>query len=70
MKNFSSQVNWYPNNVMDTLKDDPETVTEVTPPEYEVAKDVPEYPAIVESGDELEATELIEDNNELIDQGE
>ena len=32
MKPFSKSINWYPNNALDALKDEPETVAEVTPP--------------------------------------
>ena len=51
MTNFSKSINWYPNNVLASLKaDEPNKVAEVTPPavmpEDTPAQDVPNYPAV------------------------
>lgn len=73
MKPFSKSVNWYPNNALDALKDDPETVTEVTPPATmpadTPAQEVPIYPAQApESG--VEGVEMNIDHENTVEEGE
>ena len=73
MKNFSQSVNWYPNNALDVLKDEPETFTEVTPPATmpvdTPAQEVPNYPAQA-SESEVEGVEMNIDHENIVEEGE
>lgn len=73
MKSFSQSVNWYPNNTLDTLKDEPETIEEVTPsatmPADTPAQDVPNYPAQA-SESEVEGVEMNVDHGTVTEEGE
>ena len=75
MTNFSKSINWYPNNVLTSLKEDePNKVAEVTPPavmpEDTPAQAVPNYPAVEPDGDELEVTEINDNGDTLTEEGE
>lgn len=75
MTNFSKSINWYPNNVLTSLKaDEPSTVAEVTPPdtmpEDTPAQDVPNYPAVEPTGDELTVAEINTNGDKLTEEGE
>ena len=75
MANFSKSINWYPNNVLTSLKEDePNTVAEVTPPavmpEDTPAQDVPNYPAVEPTGDELAVAEINGNGDTLTEEGE
>ena len=75
MANFSKSIDWYPNNVLTSLKaDEPNTVAEVTPtdtmPEHTTAQDVPNYPAVEPAGDELAEAEIIANGDTLSEKGE
>ena len=65
MKPFSKSINWYPNNALDALKDEPETVAEVTPP----AQEVPNYPAQAPAS-EVEGVEMNIDHENIVEEGE
>lgn len=72
---FSNSINWYPNNVLTSLKaDEPTTVAEVTPqdtmPEDTPAQDVPNYPAVEPACDELTVSEITADGDTLAEKGE
>lgn len=73
MKPFSKSVNWYPNNTLDALKDEPETVAEVTPlatmPADTPAQEVPNYPAQAPES-EAEGVEMNIDNENVVEEGE
>ena len=75
MSNFSKSINWYPNNVLTSLKaDEPNTVAEVTPqdvmPEDTPAQEVPNYPAVEQAGDELTVAEINDNGDTLTEEGE
>ena len=74
MTNFSKSINWYPNNVLNSLKtDEPNTVAEVTPavmPEDTPAQEVPNYPAVEPAGDELAVAEINDNGDTLTEDGE
>ena len=75
MANFSKSIDWYPNNVLNSLKEDePDTVAEVTPPavmpEDTPAQDVPNYPAVEPAGDELSVAEINDNGDTLTEEGE
>ena len=75
MTNFSRSINWYPNNVLTSLKEDePNKVEEVTPPavmpEDTPGQDVPNYPAVEPDGDELAVTEINDNGDTLTEEGE
>ena len=75
MTNFSKSINWYPNNVLSSLKEDePNKVAEVTPqavmPEDTPAQDVPNYPAVEPDGDELAVAEINDNGDTLTEEGE
>ena len=75
MTNFSKSINWYPNNVLTSLKEDePNKVAEVTPPAVmpgdTPAQDVPNDPAVEPDGDELEVTEINDNGDTLTEEGE
>ena len=75
MTNFSKSINWYPNNVLPSLKaDEPNTVAEVTPPavmpEDTPSQAVPNYPAVEPAGDELAVTEINDNGDTLTEEGE
>lgn len=75
MPNFSKSINWYPNNVLTSLKEDePNTVAEVTPPavmpEDTPAQAVPNYPASEPEGDELAVAEINDNGDTLTEEGE
>ena len=75
MANLSKSINWYPNNVLSSLKaDEPDTVVEVTPPavmpEDTPAQDVPNYPAVEPAGDELSVAEINDNGDTLTEEGE
>ena len=75
MTNFSKSINWYPNNVLTSLKEDePNTVAEVTSPavmpEDTPAQEVPNYPAVEPAGDELSVTEINDNGDTLTEEGE
>lgn len=75
MTNFSKSINWYPNNVLTSLKaDEPNTVAEVTPPavtpEDTPAQAVPNYPAVELAGDELAVAEINDNGDTLTEKGE
>lgn len=75
MTNFSKSINWYPNNVLASLKaDEPNTVTEVTPPavmpEDTPAQEVPNYPVVEPAGDELAVAEINGNGDTLTEEGE
>ncbi len=75
MTNFSKSINWYPNNVLPSLKaDDPNTVAEVTPPavmpEDTPAQTVPNYPVVEPAGDELAVAEINDNGDTLTEEGE
>lgn len=73
MKPFSKSINWYPNNALDVLKDEPETVAEVTPPavmtEDTPAQEVPNYPAQAPAS-EVEGVEMNIDHENIVEEGE
>lgn len=73
MKPFSKSINWYPNNALDALKDEPETVAEVTPqatmPADTPAQEVPNYPAQA-SASEVEGVEMNIDHENIVEEGE
>ncbi len=73
MKPFSKSVNWYPNNALDALKDEPETVAEVTPPETmpadTPAQEVPNYPAQAPES-EVEGVEMNINHENIVEEGE
>lgn len=73
MKPFSKSVNWYPNNALDALKDEPETVAEVTPPATmsadTPAQEVPNYPVQVPES-EVEGVEMNIDHENIVEEGE
>ena len=73
MKPFSKSVNWYPNNALDALKDEPETVAEVTPPPTmpadTPAQEVPNYPAQAPES-EVEGVEMNIDHENVVEEGE
>ena len=72
MKQFSKIVNWYPNNALEALKDEPETIEEVTPPVTmpadTPAQDVPNYPAQA-SESEVEGVEMNIDHADVVEEG-
>ena len=75
MTNFSKSINWYPNNVLASLKaDEPNKVAEVTPtavmPEDTPAQAVPNYPAVEPAGDELAVAEINDNGDTLTEEGE
>lgn len=73
MKPFSKSINWYPNNALDALKDEPETVAEVTPPVVmpadTPAQEVPNYPAQAPAS-EVEGVEMNIDHENIVEEGE
>ena len=73
MKQFSKSINWYPNNTLEALKDEPETVAEVTPPatmpEDTPAQEVPNYPAQAPAS-EVEGVEMNIDHANVVEEGE
>ena len=73
MKPFSKSVNWYPNNALDALKDEPETVAEVTSPATMLAdtpaQEVPNYPAQAPES-EVEGVEMNIDHENVVEEGE
>lgn len=73
MKQFSKTVNWYPNNALEVLKDEPETVAEVTPPATmpadTPAQEVPNYPAQAQES-EVEGVEMNVDHAAVTEEGE
>lgn len=73
MKPFSKSINWYPNNALDALKDEPETVVEVTPPATmpadTPAQEVPNYPAQAPAS-EVEGVEMNIDHENIVEEGE
>lgn len=73
MKNFSQSVNWYPNNALDALKDEPETVAEVAPhatmPADTPAQEVPNYPVQAPES-EVEGVEMNIDHENVVEEGE
>lgn len=73
MKPFSKSINWYPNNALDALKDEPETVAEVTPPVTmpadTPAQEVPNYPAQAPAS-EVEGVEMNIDHENIVEEGE
>ena len=73
MKPFSKSINWYPNNALDALKDEPETVVEVTPPAVmpvdTPAQEVPNYPAQAPTS-EVEGVEMNIDHENIVEEGE
>ncbi len=69
MKPFSKSINWYPNNALDALKDEPETVAEVTPPADTPAQEVPNYPAQAPAS-EVEGVEMNIDHENVVEEGE
>lgn len=73
MKQFSKTVNWYPNNALEALKDEPETIEEVTPPASmpadTPAQDVPNYPAQV-TETAVEGVEMNVDHVAVTEEGE
>lgn len=73
MKPFSKSINWYPNNALDALKDEPETVAEVTPPATmpadTPAQEVPNYPAQTPAS-EVEGVEMNIDHENVVEEGE
>lgn len=73
MKPFSKSINWYPNNALDALKDEPETVAEVTPPATmsadTPAQEVPNYPAQAPAS-EVEGVEMNIDHENIVEEGE
>ena len=73
MKLFSKSINWYPNNALDALKDEPETVAEVTPPATMLAdtpaQEVPNYPAQAPAS-EVEGVEMNIDHENIVEEGE
>lgn len=73
MKQFSKTVNWYPNNTLEALKDDPETIEEVTPPATmpadTPAQDVPNYPAQAPET-AVEGVEMNVDHATVTEEGE
>lgn len=75
MTNFSKSIEWYPNNVLAILNaDEPNTVAEVTPPavmpEDTPAQEVPNYPAVEPTGDELVVAEINDNGDTLTEEGE
>lgn len=73
MKPFSKSINWYPNNALDALKDEPETVAEVTPLATMLAdtpaQEVPNYPAQAPAS-EVEGVEMNIDHENVVEEGE
>lgn len=73
MKQFSKQINWYPNNTLEALKDEPETVEEVTPPATmptdTPAQEVPNYPAQAPAT-EVEGVEMNINHDNVVEEGE
>ena len=73
MKQFSKIVDWYPNNALEALKDDPETIEEVTPPATMPAdtpsQEVPNYPAQAPETD-VEGVEMNVDHATVTEEGE
>lgn len=73
MKPFSKSINWYPNNALDALKDEPETVAEVTQPVVmpadTPAQEVPNYPAQAPET-EVEGVEMNIDHENIVEEGE
>lgn len=73
MKQFSKSINWYPNNALDALKDEPEIVAEVTPPATmpadTPAQEVPNYPAQAPTT-EVEGVEMNIDHENVVEEGE
>lgn len=73
MKQFSKTVNWYPNNALEALKDESETVAEMTPsatmPADTPAQDVPNYPAQAPET-EVEGVEMNVDHATVTEEGE
>lgn len=73
MKPFSKSINWYPNNALDALKDEPETVAEVTPPATmpvdTPSQEVPNYPAQAPAS-EVEGVEMNIDHENIVEEGE
>lgn len=70
------KIDWYGRDELRTMKatSEPDTVAQIEPvinTEAEsVAKNVPEYPATVTEADEVENTEITEDDKTVIEQGE
>lgn len=60
------KINWYANDELRALKEttQPETISEVLPTVEPVAQPVPEYPATDITADELDVTEISEDDNQ------
>lgn len=73
MKQFSKIVDWYPKNVLEALKDDPEAIEEVTPPATMPAdtpsQEVPNYPAQAPET-EVEGVEMNVDHATVTEEGE
>lgn len=73
MKQFSKTVNWYPNNALEALKDEPEKIEEVTPPATMPAdtpsQEVPNYPAQAPET-EVEGVEMNVDHATVTEEGE
>lgn len=73
MKQFSKNINWYPNNTLEALKDEPETVAEVTPPATmpadTPAQEVPNYPAQAPAS-EVEGVEMNINHENVVEEGE
>ena len=73
MKQFSKSINWYPNNTLEALKEEPETVAEVTPPATmpadTPAQEVPNYPAQAQAT-EVEGVEMNIDHAIVVEEGE
>ena len=73
MKPFSKSINWYPNNALDALKDEPETLAEVTPqvtmPADTPAQEVPNYPAQAPAS-EVDGVEMNIDHENIVEEGE
>lgn len=69
MNNFSKHINWYPNNVLTSLKDDSITVDEFTQLDTP-SQETPNYPVNVSDGDELAVSEIVDNNDKLVEEGE
>lgn len=73
MKQFSKNINWYPNNTLEALKDEAETIEEVTPPAAmpadTPAQEVPNYPAQAPAS-EVEGVEMNINHENVVEEGE
>lgn len=73
MKQFSKNINWYPNNTLEALKDEQETIEEVTPPATmpvdTPAQEVPNYPAQAPAS-EVEGVEMNINHDNVVEEGE